>query len=357
MIFRSDTFIITLDTKGMAFEKYSSRNPDELAQLIPDHINAMVAYWDKDLVCRYANDAYVDWFGKTKQQMINRIHIDELLGPLYEKNLPYITGVLSGKKQLFEREIPIPDGSGVRHSLATYFPDIANGEVLGFFVHVADVTYLKNLEKEMASAKRETLRKIIETEEAEKRYLVETLRENVNQRLTACKVLVQSDQKKEAGIPLHKDVSLYINEIITELNLLCQDLSPTEIEILGLSDAAEQYAAKLAKLHHKFIDIDFADNSIENITLKDKYSIFRILQNLITMTIDSSDVKNFKASIKYSEPDVKIIFEGDNKFLLNKSSKEYHAIVCRVDYYSGKIHEFSTGSKTVFEIEFSLTGM
>jgi len=339
----------------MAFEKYSSRKSGELALLISDHINAMVAYWDKDLICRYANDAYVDWFGKTKEQMINKIRIDELLGPLYEKNLPYINGVLSGKKQLFEREIPIPDGSGVRHSLATYFPDIDNEEVLGFFVHVADVTYLKNLEKEMATAKRETLRRIIETEEAEKRYLVETLRENVNQRLTACKVILQTDQNKEVGIPLHKDVSLFINEIIIELNSLCEDLTPTEIEILGLIEAADQYADKLGKLHHKFIDLTFNDNGIENITLKDKYSIFRILQNLITIAINSADIKNIKASIKYREPNVKIIFEADTKILLNKSSKEYHAIACRVDYYSGKILEFSNGWKTVFEIEFYLT--
>jgi hypothetical protein len=38
----------------------------------------MLAYWDKDLICRYANSAYVDWFGKTKEEMINNIRIDEL---------------------------------------------------------------------------------------------------------------------------------------------------------------------------------------------------------------------------------------------------------------------------------------
>jgi len=339
----------------MVFEKYSSRNLGDLALLISDQINAMLAYWDKDLLCRYANSAYVDWFGKTKEQMINKIHIDELLGPLYEKNLPYIKGVLLGKKQVFEREIPIPDGSGVRHSLATYIPDINNGKVLGFFVHVAEVTYLKDLEKEIAAAKRETLQKIIETEETEKRHLVEILRESVNQRLAACKMIIKSDRERGGNISLDEDISLSISEIIHDLNLLCQDLIPTEIEMLGLIVAVDLYLDKLAALHHKTIDLVFEDSNIEKLALKCKYSIFRILQNFITTALDSANINNIEVAIKYTAPYVKIVIITDEKLALSKSSKEYHAIACRVDYYSGKITEFLTGAKSVFEIEFSIT--
>ena len=337
-------------------KKYVSRSLSELSLLISDHVTAMLAYWDKDLVCRYANSAYVDWFGKTKEQMINNIRIDELLGPLYEKNLPYIKGVLLGKKQLFEREIPIPGGTEVRHSLATYIPDINNGKVLGFFVHVADVTYLKNLEKEIASAKRETLRKIIETEETEKRHLVEILRESVSQRLAACKMIIESERKKRVDPDLLEDTGLYISETIRELTLLCQDLSPTEIEMWGLIEAVELYLAKMARLSHKTIDFVFADNSIEKIMMKNKYSIFRILQNFITIALDAAHIKNIEVSIKYTEPQVNIKFVTDAKIVLNKSSIEYHSIVCRVDYYTGKITELLTDSKSVFEIDFSITG-
>jgi len=337
-------------------EKYPSRNLGELSLLISDHVTAMLAYWDKDLVCRYANSAYVDWFGKTKEQMINKIRIDELLGPLYEKNLPYIKGVLSGKKQLFEREIPIPESKGVRHSLATYIPDIVNGKVLGFFVHVADVSYLKDLEKVIASAKRETLRKIIETEETAKRHLVEILRENVNQKLVACKMMIESERKKSVNVNLHEDISLSLSEIIHQLNLLCQDLAPTEIEMLGLIEAIELYLTKLAKLHKKTIDLVFEDVSVEKLALKDKYSIFRILQNFIPLALSSTNNKVIEVSITYTEPHVKIKFITDDKIVLSKSSQEYHAIACRVDYYSGKITEFLTESKSVFNIEFYVTG-
>lgn len=129
----------------MEIEKH---NMNRFELKISDHITAMLAYWDKNLVCRFANSAYVDWFGKTKEEMVDKLTIKELLGPLFEVNLPFISGVLQGEIQTFEREIPLPKG-GTRHSLANYFPDIVDGEVMGFFVHVADVTPMKLMELDL----------------------------------------------------------------------------------------------------------------------------------------------------------------------------------------------------------------
>ena len=99
----------------------------------------MLAYWTIDEVCLFANDAYKAWFGKSRTQVIGAT-MRELLGPLYELNLPYIRRAKTGEPQVFERTIPAPDGGLPRESLATYTPDIVDGVVHGFFVHVADVT-------------------------------------------------------------------------------------------------------------------------------------------------------------------------------------------------------------------------
>ena len=99
--------------------------------------SAMLAFWDKDQVCRYANRAYIDWFGVSPEYMINRITLIELLGPLYEQNLPFIKGVMNGKAQVFNRNITSPTGK-VRRSIATYCPKFENEEVVGFYVHVEE---------------------------------------------------------------------------------------------------------------------------------------------------------------------------------------------------------------------------
>lgn len=110
-----------------------------------DHIPSMLAYWDRELHCCFANQAYRTWFGTDPDRLIG-MHIKDLLGEaLYTLNLPHIQAVLRGEAQHFERDVPSLDGQ-IRHSLITYLPDWQNGEVQGFFVQVTDVTVLKETE-------------------------------------------------------------------------------------------------------------------------------------------------------------------------------------------------------------------
>lgn len=115
------------------------------AQRLVDHLPSMLAYWDRDLRCRFANRAYETWFGADPERMIG-MHIRDLLGPaLYALNEPYLKAALAGEQQVFERIVPGPDGRQ-RHSLATYMPDIVDGRVEGIMVHVTEVTRLKETE-------------------------------------------------------------------------------------------------------------------------------------------------------------------------------------------------------------------
>jgi diguanylate cyclase (GGDEF)-like protein/PAS domain S-box-containing protein len=127
-----------------------TRALEAMALRVLDSIPAMVAYWDANQRCVFTNDAYPVWFGRTRDNIIG-VSMKELLGSLYDENLPYITGALSGQSQLFEQQIPLR-GGGLQESIATYTPDMADGVVRGFFVHVADVTPLKAMERELQSA-------------------------------------------------------------------------------------------------------------------------------------------------------------------------------------------------------------
>ncbi len=133
----------------------------ESAQLLlelVDRLDAMVAYWDAEQVCRFANMAYRDWFGRGRKELLG-VTLRDLLGEaLYEKNRPHIQAAYRGERQVFERAIPRPDGSGLRHSLATYIPRVVGGRVVGMFVHVADVEPIKRLEAALLAAKEEAER-------------------------------------------------------------------------------------------------------------------------------------------------------------------------------------------------------
>ncbi len=111
-------------------------------QNILDAIPSLIAYWDRNLVNKFANHAYEHWFDVEPGALQGK-NIRELLGEdIYARNLPHMQAALAGEPQTFERAIPIPGGSGVRHSLAHYLPDVVDGEVKGFYVLVHDVSEL-----------------------------------------------------------------------------------------------------------------------------------------------------------------------------------------------------------------------
>ncbi|WP_292932961.1 diguanylate cyclase [Noviherbaspirillum sp.] len=135
---------------------------ERFMKMIADHLPGMVAYWNNELRCRFSNAAYLEWFGKTPEQMRN-IRIQDLMGPeLFAKNEPYMRAALRGEPQLFERTLTKPDGS-VGYTWAQYIPDKEGDTVKGFVVLVSDVTKLKQVEFALAESESK-LKTIIETE-------------------------------------------------------------------------------------------------------------------------------------------------------------------------------------------------
>ena len=124
-------------------------------QTILDALPSMVGYWDKGLVNRFANRAYREWFGVDAATLQGK-HMLELLGPeLFELNRPFVEGALRGEPQTFERAIPRVSGSGYRHSLAHYLPDVVDGDVRGFHVLVHDVSEITEGRERIALALKE----------------------------------------------------------------------------------------------------------------------------------------------------------------------------------------------------------
>lgn len=123
-----------------------------------DAMPSMVAYWDRNCINRFANRAYLEWFGVSPHDLYGT-HIRKLLGDsLYERNMPYINRALQGEAQTFERDIPRPDGKGIRHAIAHYLPNLVEHSVEGFYVIVHDVTELIDSRNQLQEAREQQLR-------------------------------------------------------------------------------------------------------------------------------------------------------------------------------------------------------
>ena len=121
----------------------------QLIRTIVDSTPNMMGYWDSDLRCRYANNAFSEWFGVSPEDLIGIRFQDLVSEQLYALNEPHIRAVLAGESQHFERTLNKADGS-VGHIIGNYTPDFeADGTVRGFSIQASEITVLKEVEAEL----------------------------------------------------------------------------------------------------------------------------------------------------------------------------------------------------------------
>lgn len=107
-----------------------------------DALPGLVAFWSKDLTCKFSNRHYAGWFGRNAEQMAE-IHIRDLLGEeLFNLNYQHMQAALAGEPQQFERNIKRQDGS-TAFIMTNYTPFFVKGQVEGFIAQASDVTELK----------------------------------------------------------------------------------------------------------------------------------------------------------------------------------------------------------------------
>lgn len=224
------------------------RESERFVRTVADNIPGMVGYWDRNLRCRFANAAYLEWFGKSPEQM-QGMAIQELLGPaLYSMNEPYISAALAGQVQRFERTLTRADGT-VRYTQAHYIPDLEDGRVRGFFVLVGDVTELKEAQARL------------EERVAER---TEELRRAVGE-LSAAKVQAESASRTKSAFlaNLSHELRTPLNPILalTEL-VLAGELTDEQRDYLGDVQAS---AKRLFTMFERLLDLvaleDYAPES------------------------------------------------------------------------------------------------
>lgn len=123
----------------------AKRDLEQVLNALP----SMVAYWDINGICRFANAAYVQWVGPHLAPLAGK-HMYEVLGrELVARHQTRIDKVLTGETQIFEATIPPETSKPQYHVLVHYMPDKKDGIVQGMYVLVHDVSSLKQAEEQL----------------------------------------------------------------------------------------------------------------------------------------------------------------------------------------------------------------
>jgi len=128
-----------------------------------DNTPALIGYWDRNLVNRFANHAFIEWFGIRPEDMRGRSLPDNVGEARVAQARPYIEAALAGHPASYESQITKPDGT-VGHIVSQFVPDVVDGEVRGFIALGIDMTDRKRFENALAESER---RLAMEKERAE----------------------------------------------------------------------------------------------------------------------------------------------------------------------------------------------
>lgn len=121
---------------------------------IVDNVPALLGYWDRHGVNRFANREYQAAVGMPIERIVGRPmrEVYDAIDPTgYEEAAPHIARVLQGERQEFEHAMLTV--AGLRQLHMTYVPDQSQGdEVAGFYGLAYDITGRKALELRVAEA-------------------------------------------------------------------------------------------------------------------------------------------------------------------------------------------------------------
>lgn len=122
------------------------RHQEAFVRQIADNVPGLVGYLDADEHYRNVNTTFEKWFQRPRQQIIGRTAHEMLGDEPYAKFTPYRQQALGGETVTYESRLTYPDGV-TRAIWARYQPDIAaDGNVLGFYLFVMDISERKQAE-------------------------------------------------------------------------------------------------------------------------------------------------------------------------------------------------------------------
>ena len=141
-----------LDERGAALAELQKSH--EQLRLVTENAPMHIAYYDRDLRCRYANASYAHRLGVEVEQILGK-HMHDILGPeAAEVFRPVVQRVYAGECITnFEREHRHADGH-ISHAAITLIPHFEEGsQVAGVYAFVLDITERKNATLETARAR------------------------------------------------------------------------------------------------------------------------------------------------------------------------------------------------------------
>jgi signal transduction histidine kinase len=230
---------------------------------------------------------------------------------------------------------------------------------LYFFVLI--FRYQEKLYKQVLSLEKNTqkqqLRSLVEAQETNIQGIVHELRNNISQTLAASKFFLEEAVEGGNNLDLVSKSHGLTKEAMNALTMLCIKMHPAIITDVGFIDGTRQYIVELKRISPVQIQFDCNNNDIEKIDEKDKISIFRIIQDYLTIVLNNPGTTQVNIKVLYRTNSITITLvqnDPDFNFMKTESSINLSSFHNRITYFHGVLQQKKEESFETSVVELSL---
>ncbi len=146
---RSNSTVVDITERKAAENALAAQR--NFLQAITNSVPVQLAFFDRDLICRFANASYARWVRGDTDKLMNR-HLREIARPQdFESAQAHLRAALAGEIQRFEGERAFPDGHRFYASIE-YTPYWQDGQVQGIIIQMIDISERKASEDRVNQA-------------------------------------------------------------------------------------------------------------------------------------------------------------------------------------------------------------
>jgi PAS domain S-box-containing protein len=114
-------------------------------QTITNSTPVQMAFYDRDLICQFANASYARWLNVPPEDLIG-LHLSQVARPEnFSEAKDHLAAALAGETQHFEGQRVFPDGTSFYAGIE-YTPYRVGSEVRGIVIQMIDITQRKSAE-------------------------------------------------------------------------------------------------------------------------------------------------------------------------------------------------------------------
>ncbi|HEX8424693.1 PAS domain-containing protein [Hymenobacter sp.] len=236
--------VFAFEVTDQVLARQASAASAQRLQLLTDALPVLIGYLDQEQKYRFANHAYGTWFNQDPAALLGQSARDVVGELAYQQAQEYIERALAGERVDFEARMHYRENF-TKYIATSYVPDVQNGQILGFYSLVTDIT-----EQVLAREQVQTLNEDLAALNEELQVSNEELRDS-NAQLTR----TNADLDNFIYTASH-DLRAPITNIEGLLNALRQELPP--------APNSEQSVEPI--LHHMRDSVERFKRTIEHLT-------------------------------------------------------------------------------------------